>query len=338
MFGSSIILHVRSNFALEDFHCLVTSRGQLLTTRLISMGNTKLKTFDEIVTFSMAPEATFLIWHVDNWGRTISASVTVPIFGHEKGHLDAHPVLEGNSGFTQVLISGEPNAYVLLNAMEQDEWLRGRGSYLDWGFDEVTENIIISHSNGRVSATNLIVMSDSRDSFDDASDLACEDRGLFACSAILSDCYSFLEICDGTCHCNDCIDEHRCGGQSEPTTSAASPVLTEVAFNDFWRVVKLPPNGTLSFRVPFAKHGKLYLGANALGSRGVFDLGARIINVGTNVRFHMELPTRAKLGETLSLRFSGINEGNIHIKRTFAVYSSSRRDFTFVSANGHSLV
>ena len=82
------------------------------------MGNTKLKTFDEMVTFGMAPEATFLVWHVDNWGRTISASVTVPIFAHQQGHLDAHPVLEGHSGYTQVTISGEPDSIVLLKATE----------------------------------------------------------------------------------------------------------------------------------------------------------------------------------------------------------------------------
>lgn len=83
------------------------------------MGNTKLKTFDEIVTFGMAPEATFLVWHVDNWGRTISASVTVPIFAHAQGHLDAHPVLVGHSGYTQVTITGEPNSMVLMKATEQ---------------------------------------------------------------------------------------------------------------------------------------------------------------------------------------------------------------------------
>ena len=34
----------------------------------------------------------------------------VPIFAHEQGHLDAHPVLVGHSGYTQVTISGEPNS------------------------------------------------------------------------------------------------------------------------------------------------------------------------------------------------------------------------------------
>ncbi len=98
MIGGSIILHVRSNFVLEDFHCVVTSGGRLLTTRLISMGNTKLKTFDELVSYNMAPEATFLIWHVDSWGNLVSASLTVSVFSHDRGHLDAHPVMEGSSG------------------------------------------------------------------------------------------------------------------------------------------------------------------------------------------------------------------------------------------------
>ena len=62
------------------------------------------------------------------------------------------------------------------------------------------------------------------------------------------------------------------------------------------------------------------------------------MNAGTNVRFHMELPERIKLGEVVALRLSGINEGNIHIRRTFGVYSGAVRSFTFLSANGMSLV
>ena len=115
-------------------------------------------------------------------------------------------------------------------------------------------------------------------------------------------------------------------------------VLSESAFNDFWRVFKLPSNGTLNLRVPFSTQGKLFLEANSLGSRGVANLGSRIVGVGTNVRFHMELPDCANFGETLSLRISGINEGNIHIRRTFGVYSHAPKSFTFLSANGLNLV
>ena len=118
MLGNRIILHVRSNFALDDFHCVITSQNKLLTTRIITMGFTKLKTFDEIVTPEMAPQATFLVWHVDNWGRMVTSSVTVPIFAHNAGHLDAHPVLEGQSGYTQVSITGKIQ-YIFISCFQK---------------------------------------------------------------------------------------------------------------------------------------------------------------------------------------------------------------------------
>ena len=51
----------------------------------------------------------------------------------------------------------------------------------------------------------------------------------------------------------------------------------------------------------------------------------------------MELPKRTNFEEILSLRISGINKGNVHIKRTFGVYSNSPKSFTFLSANGFNL-
>ena len=100
----------------------------------------------------------------------------------------------------------------------------------------------------------------------------------------------------------------------------------------------MPANGSLSLRVPFHKDGRLFLLANTLGSRGISSLGYRMINVGTDIKFHMELPTRAKIGERLSLRISGQNRGNIHIRRTFSLYSPSIRSFVFLSANGQEMV
>lgn len=219
-------------------------------------------------------------------------------------------------------------------------------------FQSIMEDSIISHSNGFSSAVpNLIIMTDSSDNFHRRRrhgaghpqkgaanhTSSCNFRGMFQCTKV-DECYNFLQICDHICDCsNDCIDENQCL-ETFPSSSETSLVLEESAFNDFWKVVKLPSNGTLSLRVPFATQGKLYLEANSLGSRGVSNLGSRIISVGTNVRFHMELPQRANLGETLSLRISGINEGNIHIRRTFGFYSSAFKSFTFVSANDVLLV
>ena len=156
------------------------------------------------------------------------------------------------------------------------------------------------------------------------------------------ECYNFLQICDHVCDCIEgCIDESQCLETLPPPQwaekSQNSLVLSDCAFNDFWRIVKLPSNGTLSLRVPFATQGKLYLEANSQGFRGVANLGSRIVDTGTNVRFHMELPIRANFEEILSLRISGINKGNIHIRRTFGIYSNSPKSFTFLSANGLNL-
>ena len=335
MLGNRIILHVRSNFALDDFHCVITSQNKLLTTRIISMGFTQLKTFDEIVTPEMAPQATFLVWHVDNWGRMITSSVTVPIFAHHGGHLDTHPVLEGQSGYTQVSITGEPRSLVMLKAVNED--LQNRLLFHENSYGD--EQQIVSHSN--LAATSLLVMTDSVKSILDESKLSCKQRGLFECS-LRQKCYDFLDICDGHCLCHDCSDEADCGaalggleGQMQPR---ASPFLLEQASNDFWRVLQVPQNGTLTLKVPFNTQGRLYLTANSLGTRGVASLGTRIVNVGTNIRFQMELPRQARLGETLTLRLSGINEGNIQVRRTFGLYSPSLRSFTFLSANGLAMV
>lgn len=180
-------------------------------------------------------------------------------------------------------------------------------------------------------------MTDSKDrslSLDEQT-LTCHEKGLFSCQAPKR-CYNFLQICDQICDCpNDCTDESQC---KESFQTVQSPILLEHASNDFWRVVKLPPNRTLSLRVPFATRGKLFLQANSLGSRGVATLGSRLVSIGTNVRFHMELPERIKTGEIVSLRISGVNQGNIPVRRTFGIYSSAIKSFTFISVNGHQLV
>jgi hypothetical protein len=339
--GGSIILHVRSNFELGDFHCVVTSMGRLLTTRLVSMGNTRLKTFDELVNFKMAPEATFVIWHVDNWGRIVSASVTVPIFSYVRGHLDALPVMEGNSGYTELRLVGEPNSFVLLNAMEAS--LKSRLIDDKYPFDPVASADTTINSNGLTSPNLIVLLDRPEKSFGGGKNSGdkCSDRGLFQCSRS-EQCYDFLSICDHVCDCpgpGDCSDELNCGGSERNMEAFASPVISEQSDNDFWKVVRIPTNGSLSLRIPFlGVNGRLFVSANAIGTRGVANLGSRIVKIGTDVRFHMELPARAFLGEQLSIRITGINDGGITVKRTFSIYSESIKSFSFLSANGLNMV
>ena len=261
--------------------------------------------------------------------------------------LDAHPVLEGSSGYTQLTLSGEPNSLIMLNALNQDILGQDNNPY-----EEVMhKSIVVSQSNGLVG-TNLLVMSDRKTGFQDEKALKCADQGLFECEEGLNQknlqkCYNFLDICDRKCQCPNCQDELKCGGGGDghhggnfksPEELFSSPTLKTQKSTGFWNVVKMPPNGTLSLKVPFNTDGRLFLQANSLGTKGIAALGSRIINVGTDVKFQMELPKSAKIGEVLSLRISAINRGNIHVRRRFSLYSPAMKSFVFLSAYGKIMV
>ena len=144
----------------------------------------------------------------------VTASVTVPIFANHGGHLDAHPVLEGSSGYTQLTLSGEANSLILLSALDQEA---KSVTLKDNPFEDVLHKTIVSHSKG--FGSNLIVMSDTkngRDLLKDEDELMCHQKGLFQCGQF---CYHFLDICDHQCQCADCQDEYGCGGGNQKRTT-----------------------------------------------------------------------------------------------------------------------
>ena len=88
---------LRSKFvygSVKNVHFLFTNKlsifsGQILTTKLVNMGQSRLQTFDELVTGEMAPEATFTVWHVDERGDIVSSSMTVIVHSHERARVRA---------------------------------------------------------------------------------------------------------------------------------------------------------------------------------------------------------------------------------------------------------
>ena len=225
----------------------------------------------------------------------VTASVTVPIFANHGGHLDAHPVLEGSSGYTQLTLSGEANSLILLSALDQEA---KSVTLKDNPFEDVLHKTIVSHSKG--FGSNLIVMSDTkngRDLLKDEDELMCHQKGLFQCGQF---CYHFLDICDHQCQCADCQDEYGCGGGNQKRTTfssficwslifdilfflcqigdmslqpESSPTLKSQRSNGFWKVISMPSNGSLNLRIPFEVNGRLYLIANTLGTSGIASLG-----------------------------------------------------------------
>ena len=86
--GDSIVLHARSNFPLTEFHFLLHSHGQIVTSRRIGASvatGSKLVTFDELVTMELTPLATAVIWMVDpKRGKVVTAKSHIVVKAQKK--------------------------------------------------------------------------------------------------------------------------------------------------------------------------------------------------------------------------------------------------------------
>ena len=79
-------------------------------------------------------------------------------------------------------------------------------------------------------------------------------------------CAADVIKCDGICQCATCEDESEC--QNRIFRLISSPTLNELKPTGFWKVVRIPGNGTASVRVPFTSHGRVAISAMSVGTRG----------------------------------------------------------------------
>ena len=83
--GDSVIFHARSNFPLSEFHFVLYSHGQIVTSQQIkSNSGSRLVTFDAMATSEMTPSARGMIWMADRDGRVVSAETTLVVASQDK--------------------------------------------------------------------------------------------------------------------------------------------------------------------------------------------------------------------------------------------------------------
>ena len=191
--------------------------------------------------------------------------------------INAHPVLEGNSGYAHISISGEPNSILALAASAADQRERFSPEFSLNTFED--RNLQVQNGipfPGKLDAKNddqLIVLSDGGDLSDD--DVSTTTRGrrrlpgnMRPTAATPNEaCAVDVVKCDGTCQCATCEDESEC--QNRFFRLISSPTLNELKPTGFWKVVRIPGNGTVSVRVPFTSHGRVAISAMSIGTRGI---------------------------------------------------------------------
>ena len=361
--GESIILHVRSNHFVDDFHCVIISTitNRVLTTRQVSMGDyLSLKTFDEFITLEMAPSATFIVWHVDDSsGAIVYATLTVQISSRQFTRVRAHSVMSGNDGYSEILLSGEPQSTVAFSSkLPSYSWEDGRKrSYNRHEVDTMSKTF-----NRDFSIKQDMVFLTDGSNFQPNINSPSRNNGLnlkasqpHYCQLInsrnelenLSVESEFVEetrVCDSRCDCNDCSDENEvfCGKgnyykrllDKKIYGISATPTLEELSRSGFWKIVKIPSNGSISFRVPFmgGPHKQLELNSISVRSRGLAILPSKLVSVGAYFHSKLELPPYVKLGEHVSVKLTCINYGSQTIFRTFEFISSDQ--FHFLSHDG----
>ena len=122
------------------------------------------------------------------------------------------------------------------------------------------------------SDDQLIVMSDGGKFSRENSNAESRGKRRLAVSSEMSNsaCHDDVIRCDGTCQCATCEDESEC--ENPIYRLISSPTLNELRPTGFWKVVRIPGNGTASIRVPFASHGRVAISALSFGNRGKRDL------------------------------------------------------------------
>ena len=88
------------------------------------------------------------------------------------------------------------------------------------------------------------------------------------------------KLCDSRCDCCDCSDEDKKICKNENTNDRlldtkidgvrSSPTLEKLSGSGFWKIIQIPSNGSVSFKIPFmgGPHKQIQLDSIVVQSRG----------------------------------------------------------------------
>lgn len=136
------MLHVRSNYFVEQFSYLVVSKGMVLLSGHEVMQSSSIRTMAISLSAEMAPAATVIVFDVlKREGRIIADSLTFPVdaISKDKFTVQLNNRKDKTGDNIEVAIYGPPGTYVALSGLERALYEMHAGTQLS--YSEVIEKM-----------------------------------------------------------------------------------------------------------------------------------------------------------------------------------------------------
>ncbi|GAB0098879.1 macroglobulin complement-related [Sergentomyia squamirostris] len=367
--GEYVVLHVQSNFHMDNFHYIVMSKGIVLLTGQENM-HEGIRTMAITLSAEMAPVSTVVVWHVGRRGLIVADSLTFPVNGISRNNFTVYiNNRKARTGdMVEVAIYGEPGAYVGLSGIDNAFYTMQAGNELAYAnvitkmstFDEQTNGTFkhrwYSHEGNPdelVYYPSSTFGIDANRTFEYAGLVVFSDalvpRRLESCNVSLGygeclngRCYRLEKQCDGYFDCEDGTDEINCDYHN--ATLLAD--FRKYRFNRIqrhyenvwmWKDVNIGPHGRFIFNIPVPHRPALWM-VSAFGVSPTMGFGMipkAIEYVGVQPFFiNVEMPRECRQGEQVGIRVTVFNYMTNAIEATVVLHGSPDYKFVHVEENG----
>ncbi|CAM1298182.1 Tep6 (predicted) [Pycnogonum litorale] len=365
--GEYIIFHVRTNYFVKSFNYLLVSKGIILLTGTEAMSS-KVKTFAVALSAEMAPTSTLLVYHISRSAALTVDSITFPVDGisRNKFNVTLNNKKDKSGNTVEVIVTGEPGAYVALSGVDQELYAMQAGNELTHAevmrrmgeFDEEVNSTLSHIWSSREGGPDHGVYFpsstygiDANRTFDFAGLIVFTDTNLTSikheCDASMgylpclsNRCYLASKQCDGQNDCDDASDESNC-----PSIKLLN--ITNFRINRYnrlqrlydnswlWKDVNIGPHGYYIFRekVPVRPAKWVISGFGMSQKRGFGLLHNSIQYNGVRPFFMIvEMPSVIMQGEQLGIRATVFNYLSYEIEALIVLADSP--DYKFVHVEG----
>nr|BAR45628.1 macroglobulin complement-related 2 [Niponia nodulosa] len=368
--GEYIIFHVRADFYVKEFSYVLVSKGIIIHGGTEALSSS-IRTFAVALSPEMAPSTTIVVYHISNEGEVVADSLTFPVNGISRNKfnvsLNNYKEKQGNS--IEVVVWGEPGAYVGISAMDRDMYTMQAGNELSHAHVLLELDSFESDSNGTIQHlwrfrtgeadrlvhypsptygidTNRTFAYAGLVIFTDAIvprvQINCDPQlGLLSC--LNGMCYSKNKRCNNVYDCEDGSDESNCPQRKFDFAQwhVTRRNRFERLYQNFWlwSDFNVGPLGHHIFNISVPERPAYWvINSFSMSKTRGFGILTHPLQYAGARPFYMtlEMPSKCMQGEQLGLRVSLFNfmDNNLQVM----VILANSKDYKFVHVGQEGIV